>query len=53
MSHSFEPGDVIVLRPQNDPSNVDYLMSRMGWQGCADSIFEIVRDNEGNVIHHP
>ncbi|KAF8322810.1 riboflavin synthase domain-like protein [Cantharellus anzutake] len=48
--NNFQPGDVITLRPQNEPSDVDYLLSRMRWKDHADAMFEVVQDDEDDFL---
>ncbi|KAG8996376.1 NAPDH-dependent diflavin reductase [Tulasnella sp. JGI-2019a] len=41
----YEPGDVAVLYPSNDPADVDWLISRMGWASVADQSFTFPLNN--------
>ncbi|KAG8847963.1 NAPDH-dependent diflavin reductase [Tulasnella sp. 330] len=52
----YEPGDVAVLYPSNDPDDVDWLISRMNWASAADQSFTVTLNNPGapstsTVIH--
>jgi sulfite reductase alpha subunit-like flavoprotein len=45
--HSYEPGDVFVVKPTNSPTLVAAFLDHMGWSDIADDAFEVVaKDSE-------
>ncbi|KAL8291429.1 hypothetical protein RQP46_002407 [Phenoliferia psychrophenolica] len=42
---SYEPGDVLEIRPQNLPEDVDAFLSAAGWTSIADTTYRITPSN--------
>jgi sulfite reductase alpha subunit-like flavoprotein len=46
-AHRWEPGDVLELRPENDPDEVDAFLTMLKWRERADEPFYMSAASEG------
>lgn len=46
----YEPGDVVALYPENDPEDVEALLTAQGWSDIADFPCYI-EDTDGDIYH--
>lgn len=47
---SYDPGDIAVLSPSNQPEDVEFLLSNQGWSNDADTLFDL-QPSDGKYIH--